>query len=70
MKTSIQHIAYSALQKKYAGQLVALSESGKSVVAASDDVQSLEKKLQQKGIDPETCLILGPIEAYKQISVY
>ena len=61
---------YTTLQKKYPGELVAIDERQGKVVASGKTVQELEKKLRKKGIDPETCTFLGPIEQYKQISVY
>lgn len=61
---------YTTLQRKYAGRLVAVLEKQGRVVAAGKTTQELEKILKKKGIDPEDCLFLGPIEQYKQVSVY
>lgn len=61
---------YTTLQKKYPGKLVAVSEKQGRVVASGKTALALEEILKKKGIDPEKCLFLGPIEQYKQISVY
>lgn len=66
----MKNISYTTLQKKFSGKLVAVSEDKKKVVASGKTSQELEKILRGKGIDPATCLFLGPIEQYKQISVY
>lgn len=64
------NISYTSLQKKYPGKIVAILEPAGKVVAAGKNTQDVEKTLQIKGVDPEKCLFLGPIEQYKQISVY
>lgn len=64
------NISYTSLQKKYPGKLVAILESVGKVVASGKNTQEVEKNLKKKGIDPTKCLFLGPVEHYKQISVY
>lgn len=66
----MKNTSYTTLQKKYPGKLVVINERQGKVVASGDTVQDLEKILKKKGIDPTTCTFLGPIEQYKQISVY
>lgn len=61
---------YITLQRKYPGKLVAVLEKQGKVVASGKTTQELEKALKKKGIDPAGCVFLGPIEQYKQISVY
>lgn len=67
---AMKNISYTTLQKKYPGKLVALLEKKGDVVASGKNTQELEKALKKKGVDPRSCLFLGPIERYKQISVY
>lgn len=69
MKTP-KTISYITLQKKYPGKLVAISEKKGNVVAVAKNSQQLEKTLENKGVDPRSCLFLGPIEQYNQISAY
>lgn len=66
----MKNISYASLQKKYSGKLVAVSEKDGRVVAAGKTSQQIEDVLKNKGIDPSSCVFLGPIEKYKQISVY
>lgn len=66
----MKNVSYTTLQRKYPGKLVALSEKRGEVVASGKNTQELEKALKEKGVDPRACLFLGPIERYKQISVY
>lgn len=66
----MKNVSYTTLQKKYPGKMVALLEKKGKVVAAGKTAEQLEKTLKMKGIDPETCLFLGPIEKYNQISAY
>lgn len=61
---------YTTLQKKYPGKLVAVLEKQGRVVASGETAQELEEILKKKGVDPTVCIFLGPIEQYKQISVY
>lgn len=63
-------ISYVTLQKKYPGKLVAISEKEGKVVASGTNSAQLEKILKDKRIDPRACLFVGPVEKYKQISVY
>lgn len=64
------NISYTSLQKKYPGKLVAILEPLGKVVASGKNAQDVEKALRKKGVNPEECLFLGPVERYKQISVY
>lgn len=64
------NISYTTLQKKYPGKLVAILEDVGKVVASGKNVQEVEKQLKRKNVDPRTCLFLGPIERYNQISAY
>lgn len=66
----MKSVSYTSLQKLYSGKLVAISQKNGKVLAAQDTSQKLEKLLKEKGIDPKNCVFLGPIEPYKQISVY
>ncbi len=66
----MKNTSYTTLQKKYAGKLVALLEKQEKVVASGDTVKELEEQLRKKNINPKDCVFLGPIEQYKQISVY
>jgi len=66
----MKNTSYTTLQKKYAGKLVALLEKQERVVAFGDTVKELEEQLRKKNINPKNCVFLGPIEQYKQISVY
>lgn len=61
---------YTTLQRKYSGKLVAVSESEGKVVASGKTTEELEKLLKRKKVDPTSCIFLGPIEQYRQISVY
>lgn len=63
-------ISYTTLQKKYPGKLVAVSELEGKVMAVASTSRQLEKTLEDKGVDPHSCLFLGPIEQYNQISAY
>lgn len=64
------NVSYTSLQKKYPGKMVAILESVGKVVASGKTAQEVENTLQKKGVDPRKCVFLGPIEEYKQISVY
>lgn len=66
----MKNISYTALQRKYPGKVVAVSEKIGKVVASGKTAQELEKMLKKKRIDPTSCVFLGPIEQYKQVSVY
>lgn len=66
----MKYVSYVTLQKKYPGKIVALRKDQRKVVAAEKTTELLEKILKAKGVNPETCLFLGPIEKYKQISAY
>lgn len=66
----MKNTSYTTLQRKYPGQLVAVLEKEGNVVASAKTARELEKVLKKKGVDPITCYFLGPIERYKQISVY
>jgi len=63
-------ISYTALQKKYAGQIVALTEREDKVVAAARDFVSLFKKIAKTRYKEEDLVYIGPVEKYGQISVY
>ncbi|MEK7534504.1 MAG: DUF5678 domain-containing protein [Patescibacteria group bacterium] len=64
------YTSYTSLQKKYAGKLVALLGKQEKVVASGETVKELEEQLKKKNINPKDCVFWGPIEQYKQISVY
>jgi len=66
----MKNTSYITLQRKYAGKLVAVLEKQGKVVAFGKTAEELEKILKKKGINPAGCIFLGPIEQYKQISVY
>lgn len=66
----MKNISYTTLQKKFSGKVVAVSEDAGKVIASGKTSQELEKILKEKRIDPATCVFLGPIEQYKQISAY
>lgn len=66
----MKNVSYATLQKKYPGKLVAVSQKEGKVIASSYTSQQLERALKNKKVDPATCLFLGPIERYKQISAY
>lgn len=66
----MKNISYVTLQKKYPGKLVAISKKDGKVMAVGFSSQQLENALKEKSVDPTKCLFLGPIERYKQISVY
>ena len=67
---TMKNVSYVTLQKKYPGKIVAFIENQGKVVASGKTTEQLEKTLKVKGIDPTTCIFFGPIEKYKQISVY
>lgn len=66
----MKNISYTTLQKKFSGKVVAISEKEEKVLASGRTSEELEKILKKKRVDPTTCIFLGPIEQYKQISVY
>ena len=66
----MKNTSYTNLQKKYPGKLVAVLEKQEKVVASGETVKELEEKLKEKNINPADCVFMGPIEQYKQISVY
>jgi hypoxanthine-guanine phosphoribosyltransferase len=66
----MKNTSYTTLQKKYAGKLVVVLEKQEKVVASGETVKELEEILKKKNINPADCVFLGPIEHYKQISVY
>lgn len=63
-------IPYLTLQKRYPGQIVALSQKEDVVLASGQDVIEVEEKLEKKGLKPEKAIFLGPIEEYGRICVY
>ncbi len=66
----MKNLSYITLQKKYPGKLVAISQKEEKVIASALNTKQLEETLKKKNVDPASCLFLGPIERYKQISVY
>ncbi len=66
----MKNISYTTLQKKFSGKMVAVSEKMGKVVASGKTSEELEQILKKKRVDPTTCVFLGPIEQYKQVSVY
>ena len=66
----MKNISLSTLQRKYSGKVVAVSEKEGKVVASGKTTQELEEILKKKRVDPTSCIFLGPIEQYRQISAY
>lgn len=60
---------YLKLQKKFGGQWVATSESGRKVYGAAKKVKDLFAQLEKKHIHPKKTAI-GYIQKSGQVSVY
>lgn len=63
-------VKYVTLQKKYPGQIVALSAKEDKILAVGKDVIEVEGKLKNKGVKPERAVFVGPIEEYGRVCVY
>lgn len=62
-------IPYQQLKTEYPGKLVALSADETQVLENANSFKALLKKLEEKDIDPQNCIYIGPLPEAETISV-
>lgn len=66
----MKKISYLYLQKKYAGNIVALDKKESQVVAVGKKFSEIFKKLKAKQLSPQNYVFVGPIQKPGTINVY
>lgn len=63
-------ISYLELQKKYPRKLVALDRMERKVLAVGTSATAVLQKLNQLKVEPQECVLVGPIQKEGTINVY
>ena len=66
----MKKITYLTLQKKYPGQIVALDQDEKYILAVGKRFKEIFKKLEKNHLNPKSCVFVGPIQKSGTINVY
>lgn len=66
----MKKVSYLALQKKYAGKIVALDKRESKVIASGKKFKEVFAQLSQKKMGRQECVYIGPIQKAGTINVY